>query len=112
MPNDKSHGDTRTFKPGDIISNSRGTQVTIQWSRHTLEALFANPAISDWIKGALPLPDRRMGATHAAERGDLARRDPLDALHDVDLLQALMQDRLEACLRAASAGEPQDGCSR
>ncbi len=97
MPSDKRHGDSTAFKPGDILSTTTGLQVTIQWHMDTLHALFADPAVSDWLKRALR---------------DLAQRDPLNALHDIELLQALMQDRLEACLRAASAGEPQDGCSR
>jgi len=108
MPSDKPPA----FRPGDTLSTTAGLQVTVQSHMDTLAALFADPAVSGWFKQAIPLPDRRMGATHAAERGDLARRDPLDALHDVELLQALVQDRLEACLYAKAAPEPQEGCPR
>ena len=97
MPSGKSHGDRSAFKPGDIISNSDGTQVPLRWSPGTLTALFEDFAVSYWLKQAVR---------------DLTRRDPLDALRDVELLQALMLDRLEACLRAEAAPQPQDGCSR
>ena len=97
MPSNKSGRGPSVFKPGDIIANSDGTQVPLWWSPDTLEALFEDPAISDWLKQAVRA---------------LARRDPLDALHDIDLLQDLMQDRHEACLCAKPAPGPQKGCPR
>ena len=93
----KSQGNTGACNPGDTLSNSDGTQVTLQWRADTLHALCADPTISDWLKGAIV---------------DLARRDPLDALHDIERLLTLMQDRHAACLRVGYAAEPQDSESR
>ena len=60
-----------------------GGRVTVDmaWSRDVLRAINADPSVSHWVKRAI---------------GACARRDPLDALHDAELLCALMKARWEA----------------
>ena len=86
MPADKAPDRTAAFKPGDIIAPGTGTRVLVRWSADTIQTIRDDPAVSDWLKQAIV---------------DLARRDPLDALNDVELLTALVTDRWEALIRAS-----------
>ncbi|WP_419739474.1 hypothetical protein [Ruegeria sp.] len=53
----------------------------MDWSPAAILALQSEPSLSYWLKRAI---------------GDLAKRDPLDALHDAELLRALMKARWQA----------------
>lgn len=70
------------------------TSVALCWGPDTLARLNSDPTVSFWLKRAVT---------------DLARRDPLDALHDCEVLTALMQDRFEETCRAAEAAIIGDG---
>ena len=61
----------------------------LRWHRDTLARWQADPAVTDWFKQAL---------------GDLARRDPLDALRDCAALAALMRDRADQLLHTSGGG--------
>ena len=88
MPADKPAGQTTAFKPGDILPSTAGPQVAVRWSADTVLTLLEDPSVTDWFKRTVC---------------DFARRDPLDALHDAELLCALMRDRWEVVLAAAQA---------
>ena len=86
MPTDNPACQTTAFKPGDLLPSTAGPQVAVRWSADSVLTLLEDPSVTDWFKRAVC---------------DLARRDPLDALHDAELLCALMRDRWEAVLAAA-----------
>ena len=60
----------------------------LRWCDDTLARMGTDSTLSDWLRQALR---------------DLARRDPLDALYDCEMLTALMRDRADQTLRKAGA---------